>query len=168
MELIKVAKKESKVRGDDYYSYPFGLCMRISLVLSITLIAYFSVMRYFNLHEILSFRYFNFVFLFIGILIAFYQYRKKYSNTGIDYFLGLKMGFHISLMAVIPFAIFMEIYLEIDKNFMSLIKSDADYGSFLTPIVTAGSLLFEGLGSGLIITFITIQYFKKSNFLYKK
>lgn len=157
----QIILKEGKSAEETSEVYSVHLCNWCGLVVSLGLISFFLLMKGLNLHEILALRYLNFLFLFAGIIFVLYQYQKKNATKGVDYFTGLKMGIRISLLAVIPFAIFMGIYLVVDENFMNYIKHTADFGNYLTPGLAAGSILVEGVSSGVIITYMSMQYFKE-------
>jgi len=158
---MKIHKLTHKSSLNKYYSYESSLCNWAGLIVSMSLIVFFLFMKTCGLYEILSFRYLNFVFLLFGILATFKDYRKV-SQEGIDYLTGIKMGMRVTLTAVIPFALFMWIYLTIDTNFMGYIKQYSAFGSYLSPIVSAGAIGIEGIVSGAITTFIAMQYFKRN------
>jgi hypothetical protein len=120
-------------------------------------------MKAVGLAEILSFSYFNFVFMAIGILSAFSYYKNKYSPSGLDYLFGLRLGIRITLTAIIPFAIFIGIYLKMDSYFMEFIVNNADFGEYLTPLIAAGEIAIEGFVAGALVSYITMPYFKKES-----
>lgn len=144
-------------------SYESTLSNWAGLSVLMSLIVFFIVMKLVGLFEVLELRYFNFIFLLSGILIAFYNYRKKNSVQGIDYLSGLRMGLRISLIAVLPFAIFMGIYLKVDEGFMNYVKENAEFGRYLSPGIVSGVIAIEGIASGVITTFIAMQYFKRND-----
>ena len=128
---------------------------------AVSLVLFFLVMKSFKLHELLYLRYFNGLFLISAVLFALFQYRKYYSDgKGIDYLTGLRLGAMVTLTATIPFAFFMGVYLMLDTAFMDYIKINTDLGYELTPGIAAISLFIEGLSSGLIFTFMLMQYLK--------
>jgi hypothetical protein len=135
------------------------------LIIGAVLIAYFLLMRALGLHEVLWLRYFNFVIVLAGQFIVFSMYRKKYSPDGIEYMPGLLNGFKMTFMSVWPLALFMFIYLSIDKNFMMYVKEHGEFGSWLTPFNSAIGLLMEGDASGAVITLSLMQFFKNDKSL---
>jgi hypothetical protein len=157
MGTIKIEHKqyERKVR-----SYENALCNWAGALTSLSLIVFFLVMKAVGLNQVIEFRYLNIAFLITGILGTYYNYRKKVDSEGIEYFTGLKMGLRITLTAIIPFAIFMAIYLKIDTGFMHYIREVAPFGRYLTPINAAGVVGVEGFISGGITSFMAMQYFK--------
>jgi hypothetical protein len=138
-----------------------SLCNSAGLLTCACLIGYFFLMNAFNLQEVLALRAFNFFILLGGILWAFRFYRRATEEDKIDYFTGLKIGVRVTLTSVVTFAIFMALYLVYDGRLMYIIKENTGIGDYINPLTVAGALCIEGLGSGIIVTFIAMQYFKK-------
>ena len=90
-----------------------------------------------------------------------YFYRKASEESKIDYFAGLKIGIRVVFTAVIPFAIFIALYLVYDGHLMYLIQETTGIGYYLNPLTIAGAICIEGIGSGFIITFMAMQYLKR-------
>ncbi|HWY38444.1 MAG TPA: hypothetical protein VNY73_07780 [Bacteroidia bacterium] len=138
-----------------------ALCNKVGLSVSFLLFSYFILMRALGLHEVLALRTLNVFFLLGGIVYALRTFSKATSAEHIDYFTGIKIGAHVTFVAVIPFTLFICLYLGNDAAFMQLVKSKIGMGEFLSPIIVSGALFIEGISSGLIMTFIAMQYFKK-------
>jgi hypothetical protein len=143
-------------------TYEHSLCNTTGLVISVSLIAFFLLMVVVGLSEVLWLRYVNFVILLSGLVWAFKEYRRKVAPEGIQYFDGLRMGARITLTAIIPFAIFIFIYLRIDANFMEYIRQNAEFGRYLSPISAAAGVAFEGIVSGFLTSYCLMQYFKSN------
>jgi hypothetical protein len=123
------------------------------------MIVFFLVMRAFNLHYILEFRFFNVVFLFFALLYTV----RKYKSAGgeIGYLKGLMEGMKTTIINIIAFDIFFLIYLiRIDPSFMDFLVKNAPFGRYLNPWLVAGNIFGEGLSSGAMIIFILMQYYK--------
>ncbi|MCB0409756.1 MAG: hypothetical protein KDD29_06020, partial [Flavobacteriales bacterium] len=116
------------------------------------------VMKLLNLHEVLILRTGNFIFLAAGILYALKYFTKK---LNIDYLQGIKIGAYVTAFSVLPFALFMYFYLHLDAEFMSIVQQHSPFGDYLNPGVASGALVFEGVASGLLFTYIVMPYFKK-------
>lgn len=145
-------------------TYIINLCNSCGLLVFAGLLIFFLSMKEVGWHEILALRYFNFIFIAGGILLAFFLYRRKYDYKGIRYLAGMKMGIHISLLCSLVFALFMGIYLSIDTHFMGFVQSHAEFGKFLTPVRAAGGVFIENFASGTILTFSFMQLFKDEEF----
>jgi hypothetical protein len=138
-----------------------SLCNGVGLLTCACLVSYFFIMSAFKLQEVIELRGFNFVFILGGILLVLRLYSKTVEEDKIDYFVGLKIGIRVTFTAVILFAIFMALYLVYDDHLMTVIKTSTGVGDYLNPLTVAGAICIEGLSSGVIITFIAMQYFKK-------
>ncbi len=160
METEKIIHKNLSSKG---ISYELTLCLWAGLLISLSLIGFFLIMKELNLYQVLAFRYFNFVILLVGIAIAFNIYHNKLAKNGIEYLAGLKMGLQITVIAVIPFVIFMAIYLMIDEKFMMFIRQNGEFGNYLSPISAAGVVAIEGFVGGAITTYMAMQYFKDNS-----
>lgn len=152
---------EEKKEGLLHYEVPLStsIAIKAGIVVTLSLIAYFLTMRMFELHQVLLFRFFNFFFLLSGIIWALNAYKVK-TGQKIDYFVGLYIGCYTTIISVIPFALFVLMYLNADTVFMQLIVESVPYGKFLTAGTASGAILIEGTSSGLIISFIAMQYYK--------
>ena len=160
MKTEKIIHKdlESKIT-----TWEHSLCNRTGILIALSLIVFFVAMIVVGLSEVLWLRYVNFAILLAGIIGAFKIYKKKVATGGIPYFDGLRMGARITLTAMIPFAIFIGIYLKIDTSFMNYVRQSAEFGSYLTPGSAAAGVAFEGIVSGFLTSFCLMQYFKSNS-----
>lgn len=158
--LVKTPREKREARE----SYMISVGNGGGLLLSGFLMAFFLVMRAFGLHEILAFRFLNFIFIAGAVLLAFMMYRRKYGYEGIRYLAGIKMGIHVTLLGTLLFALFMGIYLSADNGFMNYIQDNGEFGKFLTPVRAAGGLFMEMFATGAILTFSFMQLFKDEKF----
>ena len=134
--------------------------LKIGLLTSAALIGYFLLMKAVGLAHIIELRLLNFVFLGIGITYGIYQLKKSLSHE--DFYLkGLGHGFMIVLFALVPFAIFMTVYLQfIDPQLMAQIRESVAIREYINWMAILFVILLEGLASGAILTFAAMQYFK--------
>jgi len=161
LELIK--KPEKKQREPNLAEFnAFSLCIEVAVLVFSGFMTYFLIMRSIGLHEVFMLRYLNALFLTAGIFLAIYSYKKNMKGV-ISYKKGLKMGMFITLTAVIPFATFIYLYLNIDDGFLNLVEKNTEFREFISPITVAGFICLEGVCSGSIITFIVMQYFKRNS-----
>jgi len=165
METLKttVTKKKIGFRASGISD----LCNTMGMFVFLCLMLYFITMRAIGLYELFALRDFNIVFLVTGILFALSSYSKM-SKDGADYLTGLKIGIRITLTAILPFALFIYFYLTTDTTFMNLLKTTLNMGEFtsilgeiISPAIAAVIIFLEGLLSGVIITFVAMQYYKK-------
>ena len=159
LNKIKVADYHYEMSEDNISvsELSFG----VGIIGCVSFILYFCVMAWSNFHEILLLRSLNFVILLCCILFAL-KLHSGAIHSKIDYFTGLSIGIGTTLFAVLPFTLFLTLYLFVDVHFMAVIQQSSGIGKFLNPITAAGSVCIEGLSSGTIITFIAMQYFKSN------
>ncbi len=158
--IMKTEKIIHRGLNEKITTYEHSLCNRTGILISLGLIGFFVAMIIVGLSEVLWLRYLNFAILLVGIIAAFKIFSKKLGNGGIHYFDGLRMGARITLTAMIPFALFIGIYLKIDTGFMNYVKQSAEFGDYLTPASAAAGVAFEGIVSGFLTSYCLMQYFK--------
>ena len=124
------------------------------------LMIYFLLAKYFHFIQIIQLRYLNFFILLAGILIAINTYRKR-NNNHVEYLEGFFLGMFTTAITSIVFAVFVGVYLSFHQDFMNYIKTVAIMGDYLTPSAVALIISIEGGISGLIITFVSLQYYRK-------
>ena len=128
----------------------------------LALICYFVIMKLIGLGHITELRYLNILILMSGLFL----YLKKLSENTFDYLGAFTSGIYVSGMAVFTFVVFFMFYIDfIDPSFYEYIRTNEPFGSYLNKGALGFMLIAEGLSSGLILTFIFMQYFK--SFLYK-
>jgi hypothetical protein len=155
MDIIKTVERERR-----HMSLLSVISIRTGLVVLASLIGYFFIMKMLGLYQNMMLRAFNVVFLASGIWIALNRYRKMIGRK-IDYFMGMRIGVLITLIATIPFAVFVGIYLALDTSFMTYIILNHEFGPYLSPLVSAIGVAAEGLSSGFILTYVIMPHFKK-------
>jgi hypothetical protein len=156
MDIISsVGKKELKV-----VTALNQLCTRTGLIVCLCLIGYFFFMEAVGLQTVLVLRALNMIFMGGGILFALNRYSKLIRRK-LDYFTGIRIGALVSLIASIPFALFVGIYLRLDPVFMSYLRENMPLGEYISVVAAAAAIAAEGVVSGLIITFIVMPYFKR-------
>ena len=130
------------------------------LVMFVALVAYFLLMKSFNLIHITELRCLNFFILLGGLMYAYRQYKRPDMN--VEYLSGMGLGVITTAVSVLPFALFIYIYFSyVDLTFIQVLKEHSVMmGEYLTPGTAAGTVAVEGICSGLIISFAIMQYYK--------
>lgn len=139
-----------------------NVSIRYGLYVTVGLIAYFIIMKVVGLVHIVELRTLNFIILVTGIAMALKNY-NQHQEGGMAYLKGIGVGLLTSAVAVIPFAIFIFVYLQIDVELLNAIRNREPFGQHLNPYILAFVIAFEGFFSGLILTFIVMQYMKRSH-----
>ena len=159
-------KTEKIVRRDldkKILSYRKALSDKTGIVLAIALIGFFLLMVKLGWAEILWLRYFNFMFLLFGLIYAFKKYNEKVKSSGMHYFDGLRLGLRTTLIAIIPFTVFMAGYLKFDTAFMDYVRQSAEFGKYLSPMSASIGIALEGVVSGFLTSYCLMMYFKGEN-----
>ena len=141
----------------------FSFSLKYGLFITVSLIAYFLLLKVFDLHENPWLRLTNGVFMCLGIYFAIKRYKSS-SGDEFSYINGTKTGLLTGFIATIIFTVFMAVYMfHLDTAFTKKLLGDwfADYE------VGANILLFivfiEGLASTVVLSLGFMQLFKKSN-----
>lgn len=138
------------------------LGVRCGLVISAFYIGFFLLMRTMDYGHISELRFFNFLFLILGLVYIFRYFKRP--GRKISYLPGIGLGFITSIVSLIPFAFFLYVYFTyIDLDLLLKIKSSSSLmGSYLTPLASAIGVAIEGAAYGVIISFVIMQYYKSS------
>lgn len=145
----------------------FSVSIKYGLYITVSLIAYFLILRAFSLHENPWLRLANGVFMCLGIYYAIKTY-KSISGDEFSYINGTKTALITGFIATVIFTVFMAIYMfHLDVAFTQKLLGDwfADYE------VGANILLFiifiEGLSSTVVLSLGFMQLFKNSGFAHQ-
>lgn len=132
--------------------------VKTGLALAAVMIGFLVIMKFAGLADVLWLSGLNLVFLAIGIIAVIRRYTK---SDGTEYMKGIRLGFITSISAVVPFALFLLVYLTMDSSFMSYIHENAVYGEFLNPISVAAIALIVGTVSGIVFTYVIMPFYRK-------
>jgi len=138
-----------------------NMAIRYGLMTTVWLIGYFLIMKLVGLVHILELRTLNFMFLVGGIYLAIRRYKKHNDST--TYLQGIGIGILTSAVAVLPFALFIFVYLQLDQGLLNYIREQDQFGQHLNSYILAFIVGLEGFFSGMILTFIIMQYMRKSH-----
>jgi hypothetical protein len=100
----------------------------------------------------------NFIFLALGIYYALKKFKATHDDH-VNYFRALVTGVATGAIGSIIFAAYFFIYVSfIDTEFMQYIVDNEPMGRFLNPYISSFIVALEGVFSGLLVTFILINY----------
>lgn len=125
-------------------------------------VVYFLIMRAVNLIQVPEFRYLNYAILLGGISLALNEVRHTIHRHRVNYLPGMGIGFWVSLVCAAAFAVFLAIYSSIDKDFVARIKPNLPFQDYVNPLMLAFVAAGEMIVSGVIITFVVMQFFKRN------
>jgi hypothetical protein len=145
--------------------------VKVGLLTSLALVLFFLLMKYVDLIEIVELRCLNFFILLARVNVAIRYYRRQ-STPNVEYFSGFFFGLFTAVYAVIPFSIFVFLYLwKIDPSLTIGLRSNTLFmGIEITPERAAITSMIEGTVSGVLISFILMQYYRSgfSNLIKRK
>jgi hypothetical protein len=125
--------------------------------IAIGVIAFFLLMKFAGFFHVVELRMLNIFILVAGIFLALKKFKGTHGNH-INYFRALIVGVVTGAVGSILFAIFLFIYVHIDSDFMLWLQQNEPMGRFLNPYIVAFIVALEGLFSGLLVTFVLINY----------
>lgn len=127
---------------------------------ALALIAYFLLMKLFGLETQFWLRVFN-VFIVGGAIYMLLNRRIRRDHDAVGYFGGLGLGIRMTVTAVVLFVIFLAIYVNfLDPHFLEVLQESKMWGTDVSLDLAMVGILVEGIVSGMVITFILMQFFK--------
>ncbi|OUR93184.1 DUF4199 domain-containing protein [Flavobacteriales bacterium 34_180_T64] len=139
-----------------------SVSLKFGLLIAFILIAYFLLLRIFNLHQNPLLRLFNGIVMAGGIYYAI-KYFKNLLSDEFTYIDGFKTGLITGFIATLIFTVFMAIYMfHLDPKFTERLLGDwfSNYNNGAGMLVFI--ILIEGLASAVVLTLAFMQLFKKS------
>lgn len=128
------------------------------------LVLYFLLMTLLGLVHILELRFLNGIIMAIGVTMAIRAYKTRV-NGHIGYFSGLGVGTITSVVATTIFAALILLYVKVGgQALIEVLSAERYFGERVqsTPgVVVFSVLMLEGVISGVMISFIAMQYFKQ-------
>jgi len=139
------------------------ISLKYGISTAFSLIAYFLILRLFDLHENPWLRVFNGVIMSLGIYYSI-KYYKLSSKEAFNFINGYKTGIVSGLIATAVFTLFMAIYMfHLDVEFSQQLLSDwfSNLGVGVNVLILI--VLLEGVASSIVLTLGFMQFFKTSN-----
>lgn len=131
---------------------------KYGLFTSIGLIALFFIMKLMGVVHVIELRALNFFVLAIGVVMALRNFSKNKPES-FTYLKGLGLGVLTTIIASVLFGLFVFIYTNfLDPGFMQSIVENEPFGKYLNPYIAGVAVAVEGIASGLILSFIVMNY----------
>jgi dolichyl-phosphate-mannose--protein O-mannosyl transferase len=127
------------------------------LKIGVGLIVFFLLMKVVGLVHIYELRFLNVIIQVAGIYYALKKFKETHGQH-INYFRALVTGVSVGAIGSLLFAIFLFAFLMVDHNLMLDIIEKEPMGRYLNPYIAAFMVALEGIFSGLLFTFILINY----------
>ena len=139
------------------FTNPNRIPENYGLRIAVGLIALFFVMKLAGLTHVVELRLLNLFILIAGIYLALKKFKSTHEQN-LNYFRALSTGVTTGAIASLVFGLFLFLYLSVDSSMMKAIEEHDPMGRFLNPYIAAFIVALEGVFSGLLVTFILINY----------
>ena len=140
-----------------FFKDPNHIPQSYGLRIALGLIVYFLVMHMLGLSHKVELRLLNLLILVTGVYLALKKFRETHEDH-LNYFRALITGVATAAIGSFIFASFLFIYMSADKALMQSIIDHEPMGRFMNPYIAAFIVALEGLFSGLLVTFILINF----------
>ena len=115
------------------------------------------------MHELAQVRNFNLRilngFIHIGLIYAaIREYRKVVMEKSSAIVSGVFVGMYTSIVGVLPFTIFIMLYLTADTAFMEHIKASIPTGKYFNPFTASLFIFVEGIATSLIGSYLLDRF----------
>lgn len=141
----------------NFLSNPNRIAENYGLRIAAGLIVYFFLMKIIGWGHNAELRLFNLLILTVGIWAALKKFRSTHTDR-LNYFRGLIMGVATGAVASLVFGLFLFLYMQLDEAFMQSIRDNEPMGRYLNPYMSAFIVALEGFFSGLLMTFILLNW----------
>jgi ABC-type Fe3+-siderophore transport system permease subunit len=121
------------------------------------LILYFVIMHFVGLGHHIELRLLNLLIVVAGIYFGLKKFKELHGQH-INYFRALVTGVAIGAVASVVFALFMFLYMKLDADMMQSIIDNEPMGRYLNAYMASFIVALEGFFSGLLVTFVLINY----------
>lgn len=136
--------------------------IKAGLIIWVALLIYFVVMLSSNLLQSEIAWIMNILILGAGLMLMYRFYRKRTQLT-VDYLPGLTLGIVTTIVSVFLYGLTVLIWLDVlDAGRLEFLKKNILFlgGDQITPFKAFISIIIEGVCSGILISFMLMQYYK--------
>lgn len=140
-----------------FFNDPNRIPQSYGLRIALGLTVYFVVMNLAGLAHEVELRLLNLLILVTGVYLALKKFRQTHEDR-LNYFRALATGVATAATGSLLFAMFMFLYMTIDESLMRAIIENEPMGRFMNPYIVSCIVALEGLFSGLLVTFILINF----------
>jgi hypothetical protein len=121
------------------------------------LIAYFLIMNFAGLGHHVELRLLNLLIQTVGAYFALKKFKETHGDN-LNYFRALITGVATTSIGSGIFALFMFAYMQLDAGLMQSVIENEPMGRYLNAYMAAFIVALEGGFSGLLVTFVLINY----------
>lgn len=141
----------------NFFNNPNRIPENYGLRIALSLIVYFVLMRLIHQDHNVELRLLNVFILMGGIYFGLKKFKETHGKH-INYFRALVTGVATGAVGSIGFALFMFIFMKVDSGLMQSIIDNEPMGRYLNPYMASFIVALEGFFSGLLVTFVLINY----------
>lgn len=140
-----------------FFNNPDRIPESYGVRIGIGLIVYFVVMQMVGLSHHVELRLLNLLILVAGVYFALRRFKESHDDR-LNYFRALATGVATAAIGSFMFALFLFAYMKLDASLMESVVKNEPMGRYLNPYIASFIVSLEGLFSGLLVTFILINY----------
>lgn len=140
-----------------FFNNPNRIPESYGIRVGVGLIVYFVVMQVAGLAHHVELRLLNLVILVAGVYLALKKFKDTHGSH-LNYFRALVTGVSTAAIGSSLFAVFLFAYMKLDSSLMQSIEQNEPMGRYLNPYIASFIVSLEGLFSGLLVTFILINF----------
>lgn len=140
-----------------FFNDPDRIPQSYGVRIAVGLILYFLVMYFLGLAHQVELRLLNLLILVAGVYLALKKFRETNENS-LNYFRALVTGVSTAAIGAVIFAIFLFTFMTLNEPLMISIRENEPMGRFMNPYIASCVVALEGLFSGLLVTFILINF----------
>lgn len=140
-----------------FFNNPDRIPESYGLRIGVGLVVYFVIMHLTGLSHHVELRLLNLLILVTGVYLALSKFRETH-GAHLNYFRALVTGVSTATIGSFIFAVFLFAYMKLDSSLMESIVKNEPMGRYLNPYIAAFIVALEGLFSGLLVTFILINF----------
>jgi Protein of unknown function (DUF4199) len=141
----------------NFFTNPSRVAERYGILIAVGFIIYFTVMYFIGAGSHVELRLFNLPILGAGVYFGLKKFKETHGKH-INYFRALATGVSISAIGTLLFSIFLFGFLKFHPDFMQWIMDNEPMGRHLNPYMLAFIILLEGVFSGLLVTFVLLNW----------
>lgn len=140
-----------------FFNNPNRIPESYGLRIAAGLIGFFLVMKLVGLSHHVELRLLNLFILVGGVFMALKRFKQSHEDR-LNYFRGLVTGVATAAVGSLVFALFLFCYMQLDKDMMQSIIENEPMGRYLNAYIASFIVALEGVFSGLLVTFVLINY----------
>lgn len=141
----------------NFFNDPNRIPENYGMRIAAGLIIYFLLMKITGLAHHAELRLLNLFILVGGVFFALKRFKGTH-QAQLNYFRALITGVATGAIGSVLFAVFLFIYMMLDADMMQSIADNEPMGRYLNPYIASFIVALEGVFSGLLVTFVLINY----------